>query len=483
MDYSRYIDVLYEGQNIGAQECQRNLTPKSYYKNLVLSVDKVLRENPEASLSELRNILIKDSHIEDKIRDFCLGRKKTPGLVLSVRTNNYYHDFYAGNRQEVINQDGNMVPKSEEIGYDALFDLASVTKLFTSIATLKLVQLEMIDINDEVTKYAPQFTNLRGTKIIDLLTFKGFETDTRVDSAGSAEEAEQILFNARPKRYSYGQSSYNDFGAMILKYVIEAVTNMPYYTFLNECLLAPLGMKDTVAVLDDEQKQRAVSTNGDVRVYQDGRIIQRNYIEKGVSSDDKARVLGQPIGNLSGHAGLFSTAQDMEALTKSFVSSSFISYELRDEMARNHSGYLYKKPDGGIWATQFLGMLCYAKNPIMDITEVMHYLSGNSFASSGWAGNYYTVDPINGIGVFLGSNRTHNRVSINTQSSTVQVGPNGEKYIFLPDGRRVIDSSRYVYERGFITETAVELALKLKILEDILKINEPEMEEEHTKII
>ena len=487
MNYSNYIDTLWARQNYNAQENQKNLVPREYYERLVSEIDNILKQNPDASLSDLRNILIKDSQIEDRIRDFCLIKKKTPGLVVSVRTNNYYHDFSAGNKQEAEYQNGKYTPSTLDMNNDDIFDLASITKLFTGISVLKLVELGLVNLNDDVTKFAPQFTNLKGITIYDLLTYKPLKTDSRVDGAKSAEEAEKILFTASPREVEPNQSIYNDFDAMTLKYVVESVTKMPYYDFLKKYLLEPLGMNDTLTSFSDSQKSRIVSTNGDIRINKDGSIIERNYIERGVSSDDKARILGQPFGNLSGHAGLFSNAQDMEKLTKSFIASSFISYELRDEMARNHTGHLYTKPTGATWATQFFGMLCYSKNPIEDITEVYHSLSGNSFSAAGWSGTYYTVDPLNGIGVFFGSNRTHNRVSINALPDNVKTAPTGVKYITLPDGRDIIDSSRYAYEREYIVSPAIELSLKLKILEDIVEARENdfefETEEEHTKVI
>ncbi len=483
MDYSSYIDMLYRRQNYNAQDIQKNLVSREYYENIVLGVAKVLKENPDASLNELRNILIKDGQIEEKIRTFCIINKKAPGMVLSVRTNNYYHDFSAGNKQEVAYQDGKAIPSVEAMNNDDIFDLASVTKLFTGIATLKLVELGLINLNDQATKFVPQFTNLKGTTIYDLLTYKPIKTDVRIDSAKSQAEAEKILFSASEKEVGFGQGRYNDLGAMILKYVVESVTTMPYYDFLKKYILDPLGMSDTLVTFDDKQKSRVVSTNGDIRISKDGNITERTYIDRGVSSDDKARILGQPYGNLTGHAGLFSTAQDMEKLTQGFIASSFISCALRDEMARNHTGYLYTKPTGTRWATQFLGMLCYAKNPVSDLTEVVHSLSGNSFAAQGWSGTYYTVDPLNGIGVFIGSNRTHNRVSINGQRDNVTIGPMGEKYIILPNGRKVIDSSRFVCDMNYIVSPAVELALKLKIMEDIVNARDLDPEEEHSKVM
>ena len=278
--------------------------------------------------------------------------------------------------------------------------------------------------------------------------------------------------------FIYGETSYNDFASMTLKYVVEKVTGMDYYSFLKYYILDPLEMDDTLVKIDDDRIKRVASTNSDVRIYKDGNIVERNYINKGVSSDDKARVLGQPEGNLSGHAGLFSTSKDMEKLANALITTSIIGAHLRDEMAKNRTGYLYTKKDGSKSATQYLGMLCYSKNPILSLSEVHHPLSGNSLAAAGWSGTQFTVDPVNEINLFMGSNRSHNRVTINSDPSKVFVKDNGERVVTLPSGREVIDASRYAYDRDdAVIHPGVELAFKLKILEDMLEVKDLEKEE------
>ena len=483
MTYFKYIDELYRRQNYKADVTQKNLAEYEFYEKLVLDIDKILRENPDASLDELRNLVIKKSGIIDKIRDFCLLKKCTPGMVIGVDTKFYHHEFYAGNKQEVFVTDNGLIKDVEPIVHDTIFDLASITKLFTGITVLKLVELGLINLSDEVSKYVPQFINLKGVTIFDLLSFKLLGTNKRVDAASSREEAESILFTTEPQDRKFGTSAYNDFSSMVLKYVIEKVSGMDYYTFLKINILDPLEMHDTLVKIGNDKINRVASCNADIRYYKDGKIMERDYIQKGISSDDKARVLGQSEGNLSGHAGLFSTAKDMARLANALIYNMVISAHLRDEMAKNRSGYIYKKEDGTQFATQYLGMLCYAKNPYSSITEVYHPLSGNSFAAAGWSGTQFTVDPLNEISIFLGSNRAHNRLTVNGHPEKTFTNANGERKILLPDGREVIDSSHFAYDRDeAIIHPALILALKLKILEDIVGINDLEKVNKKTLI-
>ena len=141
------------------------------------------------------------------------------------------------------------------------------------------------------------------------------------------------------------------------------------------------------------------------------------------------------------------------------------------------------KPNGSKSATQYFGMLCYSKNPILPLSEVHHPLSGNSLAAAGWSGTQFTMDPTNQINLFMGSNRSHNRVSINGQPDKAILKDSGEKVVILPNGREVIDASGFAYDRDeAIIHPAIELAFELKILEDILEIKDLDKEENSTII-
>ncbi len=59
-------------------------------------------------------------------------------------------------------------------------------------------------------------------------------TNGRLDAKDSRAEAEEILFDIRVnENFNKDMNPYTDMGAMVLKYVIERVTNMNYYDFLN----------------------------------------------------------------------------------------------------------------------------------------------------------------------------------------------------------------------------------------------------------
>jgi len=475
----KYIDKLYNAQNIGADSTQKNLCPKEFYENLVFSVLNTIKNNKDASITELRTLLYKQSNIENSLRNFFYKRQMAPGAVITYGTENYQENIILGNKKETIES-------QEPMEKDTIFDLASTTKGFTAIAILKLLEMGLIDnLEDEVTKYAPQFKNLKGITIYELLTFIPLKTTERIDKANTIDEAENILFKAEPNQIPQNTNPYNDIAPMVLKYIIEKAAGMDYYTFLKCTILDSLEMHDTYVKIPEENISRVASGNNDTRYYKDGNIVTRNYITQGISTDDKARILGQPEGNLSGHAGLFSTADNMKKLAQALIDNKILNLNLRKEMTKNRTGKMYLKENGSKGYVQYLGMLHYSKNPLLAASEVHHPLSGEAFAGAGWSGTQLTVDPIHNINFFMGANRSHNRMTIidPTHQDKIKTDEFGKRTIILPDGRELIDASKFAMTRDeAIVHPCIELALQYKILEDIIGKKEIEQEEQYIYI-
>ena len=476
-----YINELYNNQNKGVVLEQQNLySKKDYYELLKPVID--LFKNDSLSLQEMRELLFKNSGIEEKVRDFIFKKEITPGMVFSYGTNNYKQTIVIGNKQEVsVDDKGNLVPSVEKMTEDTIFDLASVTKVFTAISILKLVQNGSINLDDEVKKYVPEFTNLDGVTIFDLISFGvPLKTDGRVDTTSSKEEAEKVLRTMYIDKNNENKYPYTDMGAMILKYVIENVSSMNYYKFVDENILNPLKMTDTHVLVPKYKLDRVASTNFETKYFKDGRIVDLKIKDVGHVNDDKAYVLGQPEGVLSGHAGMFSTANDMTNLAKGIIGGQIIDEEYIEMMAKNRTGRKYNE-DGKEKYVQYLGFLCYSKHPNLADSELFHAMSGKSFASGSFTGNQLTVDPINQLYLFLGSNRTHNRVSYvdPAQRPNVKWDENGKGSIILPNGKQKTTSYKYAWDRDeAVIHPALKLSIQYKMLEDIYTLMNEKIEKE-----
>lgn len=447
---------------------------KDKYERLLNLVLEALKVKKDASLEEIRKYILDKSGVLEELKDFYKVKKYAPGAIINISTPYSNSKFVIGNQQEVFYdaEKQMMLPSKIEMNDDAIFDLASTTKLFTAIATLMLIADGTINFDDKVGDLAPQFVNLKELTVENLLNFKMIRTDLRVDTANNFEEAEERLFNAKSIDLNETDKTYNDFAPMVLKYIIENVTSMKYYDFLKEKIFLPLKMNDTHAQIPGDKIYRVANSNYDGRYYDDGNFLIRTSSPVGISSDDKAKILGQPFNDLPGHAGLFSTSNDLNSFGQGLIDYKVLDEKMIEQLGNRKVGKVVKDPlTNAITATQFYSYLAYVQHPLQDYTEVHHGLSNNSFSGAGWTGTYFSVDPKNKIVYSLLSNRTHNRmtqIGKNYQNEVREL-EDGRKVITLPNGIEMTDSTRYAHLRTEIINKCIELAMMYRILENIVK--------------
>ncbi|MDL1892807.1 serine hydrolase [Sphingobacteriales bacterium CHB3] len=132
-----------------------------------------------------------------------------------------------------------------------VFKIASITKQFTAVAILQLLEEGKLDLQDEVTKFIPDYP-MQGYKITieHLLTHtsgildfaKIRETPNRMAGALTPEQMIDI-FKERPLRFPPGtQWEYSNSGYFLLGYIIERITGKTYGKFLEEQIFKPAGM-------------------------------------------------------------------------------------------------------------------------------------------------------------------------------------------------------------------------------------------------
>ncbi len=93
----------------------------------------------------------------------------------------------AGGRTETV-LDG-------DVKENSVFDLASLTKLFTGMCAMRLKEEGLLDFSRSVFFYDPRFTELKDTTVGQLMAFASeLKTPGRIDECGSREEALKCLF-------------------------------------------------------------------------------------------------------------------------------------------------------------------------------------------------------------------------------------------------------------------------------------------------
>lgn len=328
---------------------------------------------------------------------------------------------------------------------NALYDLASLTKLFTGLTVMCLREEGLLELNRPVTAYAPRFTCLGGVTVEQVAGFQvALVTPQRVDAQPDAAAGLRQLFAVQPQPVT--GRAYSDMHAMVLKYVIKGAAGEDYFTALSRRILQPLGMNDTFAFVPENRRRDCLCYDGEHRI-EGSRWIHRQGIAPGTPHDPKAHLLMQE-GHLCGHAGLFSTRGDMVRLCQGLLSQRIISRESLLFMARNRTGH--PLPQGG-WS-QFLGLQCYVKHPQPYFSEVPPFMSPQAIALSGFTGHHIGIDPVTGTFTLFLGNRVMDRLTVllpEPGRSRMDYGlaPDGSGQIRWRDGSLLFSSVDYVHQK------------------------------------
>jgi uncharacterized protein YbbC (DUF1343 family)/CubicO group peptidase (beta-lactamase class C family) len=184
---------------------------------------------------------------------------------------------------------------------DTVFDLASLTKVVaTATAIMILVERGQLSLADPVALHIPEFGRFGKEKITveQLLTHRaGFVADNEIaDYVGKTIKPLEKIYELQPAYEPGTRFVYSDVGFMVAAELVRRVSGKRLDQFARENIFAPLGMKDTGFL--PAASPRIAPTE-----MREGRWM------RGEVHDPRAFELG----GVAGHAGLFSTADDLAA--------------------------------------------------------------------------------------------------------------------------------------------------------------------------
>jgi CubicO group peptidase (beta-lactamase class C family) len=136
---------------------------------------------------------------------------------------------------------------------NANFEIGSVTKQFTAVAILKLVEAGKLGLEDDFTQYLDYDTKGRIVTIDQLLNHtSGIASYTEIEEFGSLVPQElprdTLLRILETKDFLFEPGEaliYNNSAYFFLGLIIEKVTGKTYEEYLKEVIFNPLGMKNT----------------------------------------------------------------------------------------------------------------------------------------------------------------------------------------------------------------------------------------------
>lgn len=193
---------------------------------------------------------------------------------------------------------------------DTIYDLASISKLFTAIAVLQLAEEGRLRLEDPVARHLPRFAahGKEDVRIGHLLTHTGglpADRPLHREAADAAARLDLALTTA-PIAGPGERYVYSDLGMIALGRLVEELRGDGLDTVVRERITVPLGMTGTRYRPPGDLLPRIAATEWDEET---GTML------RGVVHDEKARALG----GVAGHAGVFSTAHDVEILGRALL--------------------------------------------------------------------------------------------------------------------------------------------------------------------
>ncbi|MCC6266147.1 MAG: beta-lactamase family protein [Dehalococcoidia bacterium] len=323
---------------------------------------------------------------------------------------------------------------------DTIFRIYSMSKPITSIALMQLYERGLMQIDDPVEKYIPEFAGLRvytmGTHpafmtrptnramtVRDLLSHQsgltyGFLARTNVDAAyrelevdaGGKPRTLKGMIDALaslPLEFSPGESWNYSVATDVCGYLVDVISGQRFDDYLQANIFGPLGMVDTGFHVPAAKQPRlaanySVSAAGTLRLESTGGIAPLNLVD-----DPATSTYLKPPTYLSGGGGLVSTATDYfrfaQALCNEgeFEGTRIIGRKTLELMTSNHlpGGADLMHHALGRWAETTFSGIGFGLGFSVTLDPAQAQISGTpgEFAWGGAASTAFWVDPIEGL--------------------------------------------------------------------------------------
>ncbi|CAG9620930.1 serine hydrolase domain-containing protein [Sutcliffiella rhizosphaerae] len=248
----------------------------------------------------------------DPLMEGMIADRVMPGAVAFVARSGHIvkHDAY-GFAYRYTDDQFTETDTPVEMKKDTIFDLASISKIFTTTAAMILYEQGKFELDDPVAHHLPEFAanGKEGVTIEQLMTHtSGFTSWIPLYTQDSnREERIQIVLQYPLANQPGTTYTYSDLNMITLGTLIERLSGKRLDEFIKEHLTKPLGMKDTMYNPPSALKHRIAATE-----YQPA--IGRGLVW-GEVHDENA----WSLDGIAGHAGVFSTAEDLAKLAHMFI--------------------------------------------------------------------------------------------------------------------------------------------------------------------
>ena len=288
-----------------------------------------------------------------------------------------------GNRQ--------MEPAPLPMTVDTVFDLASLTKpLATGLSIMQLVDAGKVRLRDPARVYLPEFgrNGKEAVTILQLLTHQGglIPDNALSDYQDGPDRAWQNIYDLSLSTPPGTQFKYTDVGFLVLGKVIEEVTGKRLNEYTQQNIYTPLRLTST-----GFNPPKAIANKAAATEKRDGQWMV------GEVHDPRAYLLE----GVAGHAGLFSSAEDLSVLCRMMLNrGTWEGERILSPAAVRRMAAPELLPKDQIRGLGWDKLSVYSSNR-------GEYFSDEAFGHGGFTGTSLWVDPDLDLFVIFLSNRLH----------------------------------------------------------------------------
>lgn len=263
------------------------------------------------------------------------------------------HKKYGFNGNMLVAKDGKILYEKaigwadylhrDSLKINSEFELASITKTFTGVAVMQLVEAGKLKLTDDVKKFYPNFP-YDGITVELLLSHRSgmmnyvyfiddiWRKEKRNMKKGvSNQEVMQVIADKKPNPYTKPNRlfHYNNSNFMVLGAIIEKVTGQRFSQYMMENVFKPAGMKHTHVYSTTEYEKIPVDVVGHDRTWRYS--VAQNFLDG-------------PVGD----KGIYSTIHDLVLYDKYLKSGRLLTkqsldsaYKGRNKAINGHFNYGY----------------------------------------------------------------------------------------------------------------------------------------------
>ncbi len=200
------------------------------------------------------------------------------------------------------------------------FRIASISKVFTEVAILKLVENNQLSLEDKLTAFIPDYPRGNEISVRQLLTHRSgvphlnsFPNYNELIKFDYRIEDVIDLFKNKPLEFEPGfRYRYSNSGYVLLAFIIEQLSGLTYESYLNEEIFKPLDLHDTG--IDDETE--IIENRAKGYMFNElGHLINAEYVNMDIKI---------------GGGSLYSTSEDLNRFIQKLLNGEVLKSTLNE---------------------------------------------------------------------------------------------------------------------------------------------------------